>query len=362
MMKLVILTLLAMLALTGTAVAKCIRGGDQTVINAALTGVGAHALLCPRAIFEITQPIILSADGQELATEGDPADDRRAVIRVAGGDLATAISSRASDIRIHHLIVDGGRPKLGRITKGGALIEVGGATRNVTVDHVRAFDPRGWSALHVFEGAKNCTGARITDNLIGPAGTADGAWADGISFACRAGFVAHNTIIDASDGAIVIFGAPGTVVEDNAILEKTNVLLGGINMVDYAPFDGDYSGTIVKGNKIEADTGYIKVAIAIGPAVWGSQKGKINLGATIEGNRIVGDNIGYGIAVDGARSVTVIGNKVEGHLHGVPGPECRSGQAAPGLDFARNPNGSGGYFQPEFQAASLTYSICINAR
>lgn len=36
-----------------------------------------------------------------------------------------------------------------------------------------------------------------------------------------------NTITDATDGAIVIFGAPGTLVKNNTIIADTRVLLGG---------------------------------------------------------------------------------------------------------------------------------------
>ena len=42
-------------------------------------------------------------------------------------------------------------------------------------------------------------------------------WADGISFAGSDGLIAGNLIVDATDGQIVIFGAPGTLVENNTI-------------------------------------------------------------------------------------------------------------------------------------------------
>ena len=53
---------------------------------------------------------------------------------------------------------------------------------------------------------------------VGPAGTdAEFQWADGISYACRNGLVQNNTIIGATDGGIVIFGAPGTLVSNNVV-------------------------------------------------------------------------------------------------------------------------------------------------
>ncbi len=255
----------------------CIKDGDLTAINAALSGPRSRALLCPGAVLQISHPILMGFPNQELSTEGSPSGDRRAVIQVAGDDQATAIRSGASKIHIHHLIIDGRRRVLGKLPEGGALI-----------DHIRSVDPRGWSALHVFEGGGMCTDARITDSVFGPAGTPDNSQADGISFACRNGLIANNLVLDASDGGIVIFGSPGTVVRDNTIMTERNVLQGGINLVDYSPYSGDYNGVIVRNNVIKAKGGFIKVAIAAGPGVWGIGKyGDTNYGATIINNRIV---------------------------------------------------------------------------
>jgi hypothetical protein len=345
-----------------SSAASCIPSGDETAINDALTGPNAKAVLCPRAVFEIANSIVLSADGQELATLGSPSEGSQAVIRVAGGDLATAIYSRASDIDIHHLVVDGARAAFGRLATGAALIEIGGDVDDIVVDHVRALDPRGWSTLHVIEGELRCRGAQITNNVIGPAGAPNGDWADGISFSCRDGFVAHNVITDASDGGIVIFGSPGTVVEDNVIETENNQLLGAINMVDFAPWNGNYSGTVVRNNRIVADGGYIKVGIGMGPAVWGSSAGQINHGATVESNTISGDHIGYGFAADGVSNFTVTGNRVLGTPSGALGPDCIAGLASPGRAMTRTAGATTGDFQAEFGTGDLLYAICIIPR
>jgi hypothetical protein len=296
-----------------------------------------------------------------LFTQGHPTDKSKAVIRVAGHELATAVHSRASNISLHDLTIDGQRAALGRLEHGGALIELGGDVTGVRVEHVRAFDPRGWSTLHVFEGARQCTNARVIGNEIGPAGRADdNAWADGISFACRNGLVAGNTVIDASDGGIVIFGAPGTIVEDNTVMTRGNVMLGGINLVDYRPFDGDYSGVIVRGNRVETRGGFIKVAIAIGPAAWGiGTAEQINRGGEVVDNAIVGNAFGYGIVVDGTADFTVMGNRVSGHFKGWSAAKCDKNHAPPGLAFLRDPGATGGSYQSNFRQGSARWSICV---
>jgi len=337
----------------------CIPSGTEADINAVLSGPDSRAVLCPKAIFRLSHRIVLSSDGQQLYTEQLPTDDSRARIEVTDPNLSTAIFSRASNISVHHLIVDGARTRLGRDPKGEALIDLGGDVSGINMDHVRAFDPRGWSVLHVIEGSKGCSGARVAYNDLGPSGHPNGEWADGISFACRRGFIQHNTITDPSDGGIVIFGAPGTLVEDNLIVTRSNTLLGGINLVDYGPYNGDYTGTIVRHNRIQASGGYIKVGIAAGPAVWGDRNGRIVRGAAITDNTIVGDNIGFGIAADGVADFTITGNRAQGRFSGVRGDRCWPNTALPGHPFIRNPASTSGAFQKEFEVGSLGYAICV---
>jgi hypothetical protein len=356
------LSLAATFLLPDIGIAACLHGGDERPINAALQAPGARVLLCPGAVFDIRQSIVMRADGQELATEGSPGEDRFAVIRVDAPGLATAIFSRASNLDIHHLTVDGSRPRLGRIQKGGALIEVGGPVRGVVIDHIRARDPRGWSSLHVFEGARDCAGARVTNNRIGPAGTPDSAWADGISYACRDGFVAGNRVEDASDGGIVIFGAPGSVIEDNVVTTRVNTLLGGINLVDDAPYDGDYTGVIVRNNRIHAQGGFIKVAIAIGPGVWGIPHGGPVHGATVRDNLIDGAGIGYGVAVDNARDIIVTGNRVSGPMGAISATRCDKDEAVDHRAFVRDAGSTLGVYQKDFTLGHVRYALCVNKK
>lgn len=121
--------------------------------------------------------------------------------------------------------------------------------------------------MHIIEGALDCNNTTVQNNYIGPCGSdAQGQWADGISMSCANSVVRNNLINNPTDGGVVLFGAPGTRVENNTIwVEKVRVmfvfinyrltvskhtLLGGINMVDYLPWNGDYTGTVVTGNVI----------------------------------------------------------------------------------------------------------------
>lgn len=96
---------------------------------------------------------------------------------------------------------------------------MGGSTSGQLIERVASYNPRSWSCLHIAEGSLDCNNVTVQHNDIGPCGTDDfQQWADGISMSCRDSLVWNNTILDPTDGGIVLFGAPGTVVENNTIL------------------------------------------------------------------------------------------------------------------------------------------------
>ena len=99
---------------------------------------------------------------------------------------------------------------------------MGGATSGQLVEYVRSFDPRAWSCLHIAEGGLKCSNATVQNNDIGPCGTDTfGQWADGISVACATTNVRNNLVNTPTDGGIVLFGSPGTIVENNTIWVET---------------------------------------------------------------------------------------------------------------------------------------------
>lgn len=59
--------------------------------------------------------------------------------------------------------------------------------------------------------------------------------------------------------------------------------LGGINLVDWNPWSGDYDQVEVSGNVLSTEGAMIKVGIAAGPLVWGSYNNSeyYNQGATV---------------------------------------------------------------------------------
>lgn len=342
----------------------CISSGDQTAINSRLRDPDAVAVLCQGAIFNLTGPVIISADRQQIYTEGFPTDNRRATLRIVSATLTTAVIMRDySDVVLSHVIVDGNRPKLGH-KSGDALIYAGGSSSGQVIRSVRIIEPRSWSALHLIQGhpspAPPCSNALIEDNEIGPAGNSNETWADGISLACTNSTVRNNRIIDATDGGIVIFGAPGSLIEGNTIRAETRTLLGGINMVDFDPYEGNYTGTIVRNNVIEASGAVIRIGLGMGVRVWGcwpADTDKTLHGGVVAGNTLRGEKMQYGFAVDGVRDWIVTSNVDEATHSGSPSVDCggRIASAPSGFQYYR-PRAQG-TFQSEFAESSLELAL-----
>jgi hypothetical protein len=342
-------------------VLSCIPSGTDADISAALTDPGSEAVLCPGAVFILGDTVRFTTPNQRIYTQDFPTDGSRALLRIGGGGLTEAIRGIGqSGIAIQNIQIDGNRSALD-YQPGGALVEIGGASGQV-VRNVFAHDTRSWSTIHIFEGAvadgvPQCQNATISDNAIGPAGTPDGRWADGISLACGNSTVTNNVVTDATDGAIVIFGAPGSLIASNTVIASGQTLLGGINMVDYAPVQGNYSGTTVTNNVIDASGAFIKVGIAMGPDVW-SCPHVVNRGATVTNNLIRGIHFGYGYAVNGVSNWTVLGNADIARHVGAVGGGCGGTPDSPdGYQFQ---SATSSTLQSEFAYASLTYLLGVS--
>ncbi|SCV70819.1 BQ2448_3581 [Microbotryum intermedium] len=336
-------------------------------------GANTTVTLCPRATINLTNTIFFTAAGQVLTTAGNPIDDARATLVVTGAQQSCAIygaCDQCSNIVISNIQVSGQRNVLGYIQTGLALLELGGMTNGQIVRNIKASEPRGWSVLHGIEGTNLvCSNMLIENNQIGPSGNAPntglqfrrradatippGQWADGISLACKGSIVRNNVITDATDGGIVVFGAPGSLITGNTIQSITRRALGGINSVDYAPFAGDYTGTVIENNNLITNGQMMKVGLAIGAMVssfpcvqmwedtaanlapislstqvWGSDNRTASRthAGTFRYNTFTSLNngyFGYSITVAGHENATVLGNNVLlSRFGGSPSPAC----------------------------------------
>jgi hypothetical protein len=167
----------------------------------------------------------------------------------------------------------------------------------------------------------------------------------------------NNVITDATDGAIVVFGASGSIIANNTVVAANRTLLGGINMVDYAPVHGNYTGTVVTNNVIDANGAFIKVGIAMGPDVW-SCPHTINYGGTVTNNVIQGIHFGYGYAVNGVSDWTVSDNVDLSRHVGAVRAGCGGTPSSPsGFQYQSVMSST---LQSEFSYGSLTYVLGVS--
>ncbi|KAG0665170.1 hypothetical protein C6P46_000267 [Rhodotorula mucilaginosa] len=306
----------------GAAISKLFREG----------GPGTTVLLRPGKTYVIYSQVDLSHPGTTLATEGYPefSTGQQAILETRGEKEAGAVRlfqlPRTALKRVHVRGCRGWGPKaptpeeaerwkkegrLGWIEGGGALIWAGGPEAyEQTIEGCRIEDPRGWTGLHLVDFAQRC---RVINNIVGPCGQqAPGPWADGLSIAGKDSIVTGNTIFDATDGAIVLFCAPGTLCSDNTVIARTRNCLGAINMVDDFPFQRDYTETRVISNVIRTEGAYFRVAIACGPTSWSpwGPHHVLNFNGQVLHNTIGPGQFGYGITLSGVKNWTVLGNVI----------------------------------------------------
>jgi hypothetical protein len=130
-------------------------------------------------------------------------------------------------------------------------------------------------------------------------------------------------------------------------------------MVDYDPYGGNYTGTIVRDHVIDAAGAVIRIGLGMGNRVWGClppDSTEFTLtGGTVTGNVLRGEHMQYGFAVDGVRDWTVTGNIDEAAHTGSPGVDCGGIYASAPAGFQYNSARAEGTFQPEFTEAHLTW-------
>ncbi|CUA70355.1 hypothetical protein RSOLAG22IIIB_00714 [Rhizoctonia solani] len=341
----------------------------NTLLNS--SGPGYILPLCQKATYRLTAPLVYAAANQEISTVGYPLGDERAILLVDGfwndtNGHSVAVQGNCigcNDIKLRNIQINGARN--GRaLIQGGGNIEFGGPNANQLIEYVSTYDPRAWTCLHVAEGALNCTNIVIQNNEIGPCGSdAFASWADGVSLSCRNSIVRDNWIESPTDGGIVVFGSPGSLIQNNTIWIEDNTLLGGINVVDYDPFNGDYTNTIVENNTIiggfatdqstdaqDANVGFnnetaiIKMGLAVGNRVWfGDKFGRNrNFGGIVRNNRLTGA-FGWGVVVSGTRDFVVENNEIVGNstFIGFRGVNCSITEALPSPEpFLYDSNGT----------------------
>jgi len=304
---------------------------------------GDDLVLQQGAIYPISQTLSYRKDGQKIYTRGATYPAQYARLKLVNPDVMQLIWGGGVDgVRLEHVICDGNRYELSTVPKpatgGGGqppLVQVGGrGGDNAVVRECVFMSTRTWSTLKIHEGSSGC----IAENniILGAGVDARGngreeaevpfAWGDGISCASKGSIIRNNLIIDPTDVAIVLYGAPGSIAENNVATCISRESLGGINLVDpLKPYymddegiDTDYRGVKVRNNLIDAYGARIHISLPVGSVPWmPKHRGKYLVGGEVTGNEITGGACAYGIAAHGLKDWKITGNKSTGNYSGL---------------------------------------------
>ncbi|MEM9399823.1 MAG: right-handed parallel beta-helix repeat-containing protein [Verrucomicrobiota bacterium] len=348
-------------------------GSDlQAILNA-----GEDLYLEPGVVYEISEPLKFTRKGQKITTLNPKSLDNYATLRIVDEECGQLINGNHIDkITLERVKLDGNRYRLSTLSKDlgtPPLVFMGGAEASEQVVRQCVFiAARTWSTLKVHEGGSDIL---VEDNIFIGAGSdvrGNGreylenpkingyAWGDGISCAAKQTTIRNNLILDPTDVGIVLFGAPGSIAENNVIATVSRESLGGINLVDPLQFwviDGDksmidYRKVLVSNNWIDARGSRIHMGIPVGAVPWvPSKKGFTFVGGTVANNLITGDCAAYGIILSGITKFNVTGNISQASYSGIA--EGLSDKEPPDdpVDFVYNPEVvTASEIQPEFKA------------
>lgn len=324
----------------------------QTVLNSLKPG--DILSLAQGAIVEVTSQIVMP-DGIILDTHGNPGtDEYQKMARLYrspnynDGNMIALLSGSA----LNNVWVDGQRNTADNPNWKPQNINVGllGGDGTIVEDN-RIDNPLGFSLLTIAGqsiGLPKATNILIRGNFI-DATTSNYSrhWADGISNGGEQVLIEDNTIINATDVAIVAFAfnipkdsSQDSIIRRNLILNLSNSSYGGL--VSDGVFDNRGLGSApgeVRANAFgltfednilwTSNGAFMSIALSAGTRAWFGDSSQTIDGTTFKNNSSGGQKIrvGSGIVASGALNVTIEGNV----LNFVFAPEAK--KAIPRMEF-----------------------------
>lgn len=312
--------------------------GDNAAHLQNILDSGNNLILCPGQTYPISKTLFYQEIGQVIFTQGLPtAEQDQARLELLPGDESGAVGAVGiPGASLHHVTIDGMAPTLGRVVyPGDPLVEFGNSNgAYIGFNHIK--NARGWNTLHCSEGSD---GSIVEYNTVGPSGSHDSdpatdpPWSDGLTVAARDVEVAWNTIIDTTDVALNVFGASGSKVHDNTVIQTVGTLVHiAIGMTDPPP-SFNYMGTEVYNNVVRSEGGRVLIGFNMGPNSFGfdptCRASDPLEGASVHDNHLEGTNFKYGYVTNGVRNWTIFNNTATGSFSGPIPDGCTGNVAAP---------------------------------
>ncbi|MGB0369987.1 MAG: carbohydrate binding domain-containing protein [Opitutales bacterium] len=355
---------------------------------------GNDLLLEKGEIYDTSRTLNYKATYQRIATMDALFFGDYAMIRqnIDQGDYDTLINgNKQSYIHLDSVMVNGNKYVLGQksVQPGeaqGAMVFFSHC-EGVWVKRNILFNARTWSTCHLVESGGSHShivehnyvlgagddprgsGKYVDQNGVGISASTKVGWSDGFSISATKVIARHNFIMDCTDVGMVLFGAPGSHVHDNLILNFSRDNHGGLNFVDdsahrYIGTDTtfgkelklyDYRNNIIEDNRIIASGCRIQIGMPMGNRIW-KRAGPAVFdfgGGVIRNNILEGDSFGYGFVMDYVKNINFYGNRSIATHSGVGrGTSDNDNSPDPAAAFIYNPESvmvaEGSEIQSEF--------------
>jgi hypothetical protein len=299
--------------------------GNQTQLQAAInsTPSGGTVSLAQKAVIFLSSPLILKA-GVTLTTFGNPDPKHYANMArlVRSANFPDAMVRMLPGSQLKSVWVDGGRSFLG-FSFESVNVQIWGGT-GTTVTNSRMGNTAGGTNLKALGSGEGhpCGSNTISRNLIDAYTSShfNQLWADGLTIACENTLAELNEIVDASDVAIVVFGAhpavQRSIVRSNTILNVGNSSYGGLGY-DSWHSDAivvDFTGASIHNNTLwSGPSVHYDIGLAVGSRPWHGDSTRRAFGASMLNNTsgISKINVDLGISVSAMMSATVQGNMLD---------------------------------------------------
>lgn len=305
--------------------------GTQAALQAAIdaTPAGGTLALAPRAVVRLTGTLFVKA-GVTVTTTGTPGLSRYAemgrLVRQPGWRGVSVVLNPGA--RLEHVWVSGARARESSYDRERYSVQVHGGVDAGVVDS-RVDNPSGASSIRALGTADGfpCTDMEVSGNLV-ESYTADYfsvRQTDGISVGCEDTTITGNSVIDATDVALIVFAVSPTVpqasqVSGNTIVaagHNANAALGADPWICTAGPDGpgvasrSLAGMNMTGNTFwTGSRTYFQIGISVGTREWFPTNGCNATGGSFTSNGTGSGSarVGTGIAVSGVLRATVTGN------------------------------------------------------
>lgn len=318
--------------------ADCAKPGDDLQ---GILDTGRDLVLKKGEVYPLKEGLVYKKPGQKIYTEGAVTVSDYAILRAADPDLLMMINGgHVKGVVLQNVVADGNRYRLSAPAKKHEdgqppMLFFGAAKDQMIVGNVM-MSTRVWSTLKIHEGS-DAGGIVVEGNIILGAGVGARGngrhedengfnWGDGISCGASNAVIRNNLIIDPTDVGIVLYGAPGSIVEDNVVAAISREALGAINLVDplkYYALNAEktlinYNGVVVRSNLIDAFGARIHIALPMGGPPWTpNTQGTLLQGASVYGNTISGGAAAYGYVANGVDNFKVYDNKSTATYSGI---------------------------------------------